>query len=112
MSAAQQADEPGVTAMTSLFELDRTRGRIRMVAPGDLDLCAAPAFSAALGELLKVGTAVDVDLSGVTFIDASGVSMLKRAAFDARANGTDMTVVGASAWIERVIRVCNAGEML
>lgn len=62
--------------------------------------------------LFATGRAVEVDLSKVTFVDASAVGQLRLAAPEATDHGTDLTVVGASPSIAHVITLCGAGSLL
>ena len=59
----------------------RGDGRTRVVvATGEIDMASAPALWEALSEAIAAGQGdVIVDLSGVTFIDTQGLSVLLRA---------------------------------
>lgn len=110
MPAAHRTGTADATRDT--FRLDRTGERVRLIAHGELDLSDAEAFCDGLVVLFAAGRAVEVDLSRVTFIDASAVGLLKHAATEAKDNGTDLTVVGASPSIAHVITLCGAGALL
>jgi anti-anti-sigma factor len=94
------------------FRLDRKGEHVRLIASGELDLNDADAFCEGLVVLSAAGSTVEVDLSEVTFIDASSVDLIMHAATDAKDDGTDMTVVGASPSIAHVIELCGAGSLL
>ena len=73
---------------------------------GELDLWAADAFSALLDEITL--EPVDVDLSGVTFLDSMGVRALVRAWTSGRVTG----YVGASDAASRVLEVSGLADEL
>jgi anti-anti-sigma factor len=64
-----------------LIEVTRHDGRAVVQVCGELDLNTAPQLRDALTELLDGGaTELIVDLSGVSFLDSSGINVLIRAA--------------------------------
>jgi anti-sigma B factor antagonist len=54
-------------------------GRVRMTVAGELDIATSPYLRAALMGELQAGHGVDLDLSGLRFMDSTGVSVLVRA---------------------------------
>jgi anti-sigma B factor antagonist len=64
--------------LTAEFEV--TDGRAAMLLRGDFDLVGKEAFVAAIGSILASGAnEVAIDMSGVSFIDSSGVGALLEA---------------------------------
>jgi len=59
-----------------LVEHDR---RLMVVAKGEIDQTAAPAFAAAIEKALARGSSLGLHLADVTFIDSSGLRVLHRA---------------------------------
>ena len=55
-------------------------GPARVVAAGDVDLAGAPALEDAVLSRLAEAGHVQLDLSGVTFLDSSGIHALMRVA--------------------------------
>jgi anti-sigma B factor antagonist len=57
----------------------RTAGEADVVVTGDLDVAGTPELVERLDELVEAGvTQVVLDLSGVTFVDASALGLLLR----------------------------------
>jgi anti-sigma B factor antagonist len=67
---------------------------------GELDLVVAREVAAHLKD--AAGSAVVVDLSGLTFIDASGLRMLQRTKSEIETMGHAVTIRGAPPDIRRV----------
>lgn len=68
------------------IEVQDTRGAARLTVTGELDLQTAPALRQALGDLPR-GAAAVLDLSGVTFIDSTGIAAIVRGYTAHRAAG-------------------------
>jgi anti-anti-sigma factor len=78
---------------------------------GELDLSTIPRMEAPLREQLGQRRAVLVDLSGLTFIDSSGISVLIEA-FQS-ANGTPMSIlVSPGSAVDRVFRIAGIADAL
>jgi anti-anti-sigma factor len=60
---------------------------VRVRVRGELDLATSPALGETLGREIADGKSVVVDLSGVTFIDSSGLNALIRALRLSEGNG-------------------------
>lgn len=67
-------------------ELVADDGNVRLALTGELDLAGAASARSALLCGLAFGRVLQVDLSGLTFIDSAGLGVLVRAA---QANGPD-----------------------
>jgi anti-anti-sigma factor len=65
----------------------------RIVVGGEIDLATGPALRDALAEQMGHGQAVVLDLSGVTFIDSSGLAVLIEAVTAAKVDGWSLGVV-------------------
>lgn len=77
---------------------------------GELDLSTAPALTERLGVLPHTPeAAVVVDLSGLTFIDSSGLNALVLAARSRTANGV-FVAAGATGHIARVMDVVHLAK--
>ena len=66
-------------------------GGVRIVVRGELDLATAPRLQAALADPRR--RAVLVDLSGLTFMDSTGVRTLLQASEDASSAGSELVFV-------------------
>jgi anti-anti-sigma factor len=105
------ADPSGV-----LFEIDVSSAGddVRVVAlRGELDFDGAPSFVRVLAELHADGErAVVVDLSELTFIDSSGISVLVAAARTAAADQGTLVVIAPTPHVQRVFDIVNLSELV
>ena len=85
----------------------------RIAVEGELDLATAEELER---ELLRVeaGAAqvIVVDLSGLTFIDSSGVRLLLRAHARSRADGNRLTLLRGPAAVQRVFELTGILDVL
>lgn len=84
----------------------------RVIAAGDVDLASAPALVDAVVSRLEASRRVQLDLSGVTFLDSSGVHALMRLA---RANDGESAVTISSdlrPQVRKVLEVSGVMPML
>ncbi len=80
----------------------------RVVATGEIDLFSVARFRAALAAAAARGGPVEVDLSGVTFLDAAGLSALAVARRDTDGR---LTVVGAQGVVRRILELTGFIEI-
>jgi anti-sigma B factor antagonist len=79
---------------------------------GELDLSTIPAAERRLFTELENGAGVVVDLTGLSFIDSSGIALLIQA-FRAAEEGPQMhTVIAAGSQVERVFRLAGIDRAL
>ena len=78
---------------------------------GELDLATAPALRAALERALADGDQLVVDLSAVTFIDSSGLSVLVRAYQVLGVTGT-LKVRGPSSQARRLFEMAGVESLI
>ena len=77
---------------------------------GEIDAHTAPTLAAAMTEL-PTGL-VTVDVSGVTFMDSSGLRVLLEAASRARDGGGDLVIAHPTPGIARLIEISGlAGQL-
>lgn len=113
MSAADEQhltiNQPAAAVRRSQFAISEERdphGSLRLVPRGDLDLASAPRLQARLDELAAEGTPVRLDVSGIEFIDSSGLRVLVNAVRDARPSGRRLEIYGAPAkQVQRVFEL-------
>ena len=85
---------------------------VAMVA-GEVDLATSPELEKVLQGVLEWGgTALVVDLGGLTFLDCSGISVLVRAARLAKETGGTFTVRNPRANVRRVFDIAEMNEFL
>jgi len=89
------------------------RDRVRVIAIGEIDLVSAPLLAAQIKDLWVAGwTDVTADLSGVTFLDSTGVHVLVTARNDAIGRGAGFSVTNGNAAVSQVLRICGVEELL
>ncbi|SBT52863.1 STAS domain-containing protein [Micromonospora auratinigra] len=88
--------------------------RVVLAPTGDLDLAVAPAFDRAVDVLLDRPGVVEivVDLTGVPFLDSSGVAALLRAAAEAVGRGATLRVTDPQPTVLRVLRITAVDVLL
>jgi anti-sigma B factor antagonist len=77
--------------------VERTDGRVLLRARGELDLSTAPTLEHALGGLDGGKDACVIDMSGVSFMDSSGLRLLIIAAESAQVAGRQLSILPSSA---------------
>ena len=84
-----------------------------VVLDGDIDIATAPAIRRFLMAAISGGTAhLAVDMSGVTFIDASGIGVLVAAANRARQAGGGLSLLAPSRQVQRPLGVLHLDAIL
>ena len=89
--------------------VDGMAGAGRVAVTGEIDILTAPRLEAVLEAAVDAYDDVLVDLSGVTFMDAQGITVLLAAHRAAR--GT-LRVVDASPQAARVLRIIGVDHVL
>lgn len=107
-------DEPEVPGVTAGLTVTITPGTPPVVALfGEVDLATAPNFERAVTALFSQGaTSLAVDLSGVSYLDSTGVSVLMKAVKQTRDRGGDLAIVGVSDRAMRVMKLLNLDRLV
>jgi anti-sigma B factor antagonist len=94
MGGAEQAGPDDVRVPQPRFTVDvRTEGDlVTLRVGGELDLAVARRFRAALYPYAGPGRTVELDLTGLEFLDSSGLQLLVSAAKSARADGWTLRI--------------------
>lgn len=89
-------------------------GTTRVVAcTGELDLDVAWSARDAVGAAVAARPeCVVLDLSGLTFLDASGITLMIRAHRQARRHGVRLAIVRAPEAVHHVVRTCGLDDAL
>lgn len=88
-------------------------GRTVVTAAGEVDVYTAPKLDEALTAALADGAdALVVDLSGVDFLDSTGLSVLVKALEVLRGRGGRLDVVVAVERVAKVFRITGLDEMV
>ena len=100
----------------ALFEIDVSpaEGEVKVVAlRGELDFDEAPTFARVLESLRADGEReVVVDLSDLTFIDSSGISVLVLAARAAAADEGMLVIASPTPHVQRVFDIVKLAEIV
>jgi anti-sigma B factor antagonist len=88
-------------------------GELAVVRPqGELDLATVGRLADALAPLREQGTAVLLDLDGLTFIDSSGLRLLLTATAAAQDAGQPLTLRGGQPNVARTLELCGVLDHL
>lgn len=92
----------------------RDDGVLRILVQGEVDLATSHLlYEAALHALaLPKVTHVEFDLSGVPFLDASGVAALMHAYLELAEEGRQVAVAGAAGMVAAVLHITRADHQL
>jgi anti-sigma B factor antagonist len=85
---------------------------MRVLARGELDMHTAGDITDALATVeAEHPAAVVLDLSGITFIDSTGLRVIVAASVDSSRNGRHLSILPSPA-VDRVIDLCDVREQL
>ena len=88
-------------------------GVVTVAPTGELDLATSPLLDAAMSYQRDLGIdTLVVDLSGVSFIDSSGVHLLLRWAQDAARGSLDLRVLPGPERVQKVFELTGVLEAL
>ena len=99
---------PTQLLITRSADLD---GRPLLTVAGELDMAVTDELGTAAREHRVGGQVLTMDLSGVTFMDSTGVGLLLRLAQEAATDGWGLSVI-ASPQVWRVVELCGLAETL
>ncbi|MFL5846081.1 MAG: STAS domain-containing protein [Solirubrobacteraceae bacterium] len=86
-------------------------GRHRVAVSGELDLASVPSLRAQLRRTAREAKEVYLDLTQVTFIDSSGLSLLVGVDAESRADGFGFALQAGPA-VLKLIDLCDLREVL
>jgi anti-sigma B factor antagonist len=93
------------------FEWESKRDHAVLLVRGEIDIATAPAFRDALDRLIReANSPAFADLSGVTFMDSSGIDALATARRQAEAGGVDLILVAPSPPVRTVLELTGLWE--
>lgn len=81
-------------------------------ASGEIDVATAPELEEQIVGHIERGSAVVLDLGGVTFIDSSGLRTLVNGRQRAEDHSTRFTLAGRSAAVDRLLHVTGLDTVL
>lgn len=90
-----------------------TRNRVRhLVLAGELDMAAIPELRRCLSEPAGQFECLVVDMSGLTFLDSTGIHFLLELHSRANRDGWVLRVVPGPAEVQRVLEIAGVAELL
>jgi anti-anti-sigma factor len=93
--------------------IERPGGRTVVVAArGELDMLSAPELRGLLREAVAPGVDVILDVSGLDFIDSTGVHLVLQAYADSRRDGWDFAIRGATGEVMRAFELTGLADRL
>ncbi|MCB1877293.1 MAG: STAS domain-containing protein [Chromatiales bacterium] len=93
------------------YEIVNRNGYAVVQLSGDVDMSTSPEVREAIINSLKKGEPVLVDLSGVTYIDSSGVASLVEGYQTARAGKLDFGLIGVSSAAMNVLQLARLDKV-
>jgi len=87
-----------------------SRGSIRLILAGELDLAARPHFQLALSDAQSDGRRVILDLRALTLIDCASLSVVFDAAAEARRTGTALILRDPRGQIRRILDLIGSPD--
>jgi anti-sigma B factor antagonist len=97
-------DHSGTDAVTITTDTDGA-----VVVTGEIDMASGPLVESAAA--VTEGTPVVIDVSGVTFIDSSGLRSLLAISRAATAASTTVTLRGVGAEVARLLEITGTGSL-
>lgn len=79
---------------------------------GELDLAGAPRLASCLDDLRGRVATVEIDLAGVTFIDLSGLRVLRDAQREARLHGGQLRIVAPGRAYARLLELTQTTQRI
>ena len=106
-----------MTGQASRFSVSTERPEpsiVMVVVEGDVDLGTAPDFETELARAVEDSNAsgLVIDLSGVTFIDSTGLNALVRAFERQRLAGEGLALVSSDSRVAMILEVSRLDRML
>ena len=110
-SAGMPAAGERPPAMT-IDQAEKEDGSAELTLRGELDLASAPQLNAALRGVARPGRTVRVDLSGLVFMDSTGMRSILEANRDAQRDGWTLVLGRADEAVQRVFAMSGVERLL
>lgn len=79
---------------------------------GELDLATSPRLERAIGEAFGLGGGIVLDLSGLSFMDSSGLRVVLQLDASCRSAGRRLRIVRGPPVVQRVFELTGTAERL
>jgi anti-sigma B factor antagonist len=113
MALARDDDRQESSHELLQWSVDRSEDTVVVSLIGEVDLSSAGALSALLeGIVAERPPNVAVDVSGVSFLDSSGIKCLMDVAMSASTTGCTLVVRSPTTAIEHVFAICGVDDFL
>jgi anti-sigma B factor antagonist len=93
------------------FGLQKREHCAVVVATGEIDLYTAPAMRDCLAAATKSSSRVLIDLSGVTFLDSTGLGVMLGALGRAGHEDQPLVLVGSTSLVRRVLEITRLDQV-
>lgn len=87
-------------------------GAVLVTVSGELDMATAPQLTTVLAEQSAKGGVVVLDMTGLEFIDSTGIAVVVRAVHESRRDGFDLRLTPAGNDVMRAFELCDLLESL
>ena len=91
--------------------LDVVNDTAVLTVAGELDMATSDGFGVDLDKALDAHTVLMVDMSGVVFMDSTGLRVLLKASTRARGAGGRISVRGRKRLVERVFKISGVDDL-
>ena len=87
------------------IEIAENGGEVRIRPVGELDMSTAPELQTSLAAACGPGRALIVDLSGLEFMDSTGLTLLTRWSLAAERDGFALALIAGNDRIQRLFEI-------
>jgi anti-anti-sigma factor len=105
---------PSLSVSQHQFHAETVRegATVRLELSGELDLATEPQLTAVLRQVEEDAQRLVLDLSGLSFIDSTGLRTILLAWRRSRDDGFELSVIAGSAQVRRTLRLTGLDEVL
>jgi anti-sigma B factor antagonist len=94
------------------FLLERVDGCSVVFAVGEIDLAASPVMREVMAEAVESGRHLIVDLSAVSFLDSTGLSVLLGTQKTIEATHKSMSLAGPSVFVAKILGITRVDDAI